>query len=274
MPLQQNIDSARAEKIGAHGVTKAALDDALARSEAALDWLREAHDRRDSCRCCGCRRRPTISTRSRRPPRGCAPARPTSCSSAPAARASAGRRWRSLPASACAALEALRAGPRMHFMDNLDPVTFARPAREAAARDHALRRDLEIRRHRRDADADRRRARGREGGGARGAHRRAVLRPQRARRSPASTTACAICSGPSVPLLEHDPGVGGRFSVLTNVGLLPAAILGLDIAAIRAGAAHGARAGAREEARRRRAGRARRRAQRRAGASAARPSPC
>jgi glucose-6-phosphate isomerase len=40
-----------------------------------------------------------------------------------------------------------------------------------------------------------------------------------------------------VPMLDHDTGVGGRFSVLTNVGLLPAAVLGLDIAAIRAGAA-------------------------------------
>jgi len=40
-----------------------------------------------------------------------------------------------------------------------------------------------------------------------------------------------------VAFLEHDTGVGGRFSVLTNVGLLPAAMLGLDIGAIRAGAA-------------------------------------
>jgi glucose-6-phosphate isomerase len=40
-----------------------------------------------------------------------------------------------------------------------------------------------------------------------------------------------------VAMLDHDPDVGGRFSVLTNVGLLPAAIMGLDIAAIRAGAA-------------------------------------
>ena len=39
-----------------------------------------------------------------------------------------------------------------------------------------------------------------------------------------------------VAMLDHDPGVGGRFSALTNVGLLPAAILGLDIAAIRKGA--------------------------------------
>jgi glucose-6-phosphate isomerase len=37
-------------------------------------------------------------------------------------------------------------------------------------------------------------------------------------------------------LLEHDTGVGGRFSVLSNVGLLPALALGLDVKAIREGA--------------------------------------
>lgn len=40
-----------------------------------------------------------------------------------------------------------------------------------------------------------------------------------------------------VPFLEHHTGVGGRYSVLTNCGLLPAAALGLDIAALRSGAA-------------------------------------
>jgi glucose-6-phosphate isomerase len=40
-----------------------------------------------------------------------------------------------------------------------------------------------------------------------------------------------------VRFLEHQTGVGGRYSVLTNVGLLPAAVLGLDIAAVRQGAA-------------------------------------
>jgi glucose-6-phosphate isomerase len=39
-----------------------------------------------------------------------------------------------------------------------------------------------------------------------------------------------------IPMLDHDPGVGGRYSVLTNVGLLPAAIAGLDIGAVRTGA--------------------------------------
>ncbi len=37
-------------------------------------------------------------------------------------------------------------------------------------------------------------------------------------------------------ILDHDPNIGGRFSVLSNVGLLPALVLGLDAAEIRAGA--------------------------------------
>ena len=37
-------------------------------------------------------------------------------------------------------------------------------------------------------------------------------------------------------MLEHHPGIGGRFSGLTNVGLLPALARGLDVRAVRAGA--------------------------------------
>lgn len=40
-----------------------------------------------------------------------------------------------------------------------------------------------------------------------------------------------------LPILDHDPQVGGRFAVLTNVGLLPAVLMGLDPVAIREGAA-------------------------------------
>jgi glucose-6-phosphate isomerase len=36
---------------------------------------------------------------------------------------------------------------------------------------------------------------------------------------------------------DHDPAIGGRYSVLSNVGVLPALIAGLDAAALRAGAA-------------------------------------
>ena len=37
-------------------------------------------------------------------------------------------------------------------------------------------------------------------------------------------------------ILDHAPDVGGRFSVLSNVGLLPGAVAGLDIKALRKGA--------------------------------------
>ena len=39
-----------------------------------------------------------------------------------------------------------------------------------------------------------------------------------------------------LPCFDHDPGIGGRFSALSVVGLLPAAIAGLDVAALRGGA--------------------------------------
>jgi glucose-6-phosphate isomerase len=37
-------------------------------------------------------------------------------------------------------------------------------------------------------------------------------------------------------ILDHDPGIGGRYSVLSNVGLLPALLAGLDAASLRQGA--------------------------------------
>ena len=39
-----------------------------------------------------------------------------------------------------------------------------------------------------------------------------------------------------IPMLDHPTGIGGRFSCLTNVGLMPALARGLDAHAIRAGA--------------------------------------
>ena len=50
-------------------------------------------------------------------------------------------------------------------------------------------------------------------------------------------TACARCSSSTAfRCLDHHPGIGGRFSVLTNVGLLAAIARGLDARAVRAGA--------------------------------------
>ncbi len=41
-----------------------------------------------------------------------------------------------------------------------------------------------------------------------------------------------------MPILDHDPGIGGRYSVLSIVGLLPALLAGLDVNALRRGAAN------------------------------------
>lgn len=40
-----------------------------------------------------------------------------------------------------------------------------------------------------------------------------------------------------IKVFDHDPNIGGRFSIFANVGLVPAAVSGLDIAAIRSGGA-------------------------------------
>lgn len=41
----------------------------------------------------------------------------------------------------------------------------------------------------------------------------------------------------AIAILDHDPGIAGRYSVLSLVGLLPALIAGLDVRALRRGAA-------------------------------------
>lgn len=46
-----------------------------------------------------------------------------------------------------------------------------------------------------------------------------------------------LASSIDAQILDHEPNLGGRFSTFSNVGLLPAAILDLDISAFRHGAA-------------------------------------
>ena len=45
-----------------------------------------------------------------------------------------------------------------------------------------------------------------------------------------------FATGIGCPVLDHPTGIGGRYSVLTAVGMLPAILLGLDAAALRDGA--------------------------------------
>jgi glucose-6-phosphate isomerase len=131
---------------------------------------------------------------------------------------------------------ALRSGPRLHFMDNLDPESFA-----------ALLERLPLATSRFAAIS-------KSGGtGETLMQTIAVLSAlQAASLGPRIPDIFLGLSEPSkagkanglrdllgkfkVPMLDHHTGVGGRFSVLTNVGLLPAAMLGLDVVAVREGA--------------------------------------
>ncbi|WP_366556357.1 glucose-6-phosphate isomerase [Aquibaculum sediminis] len=54
---------------------------------------------------------------------------------------------------------------------------------------------------------------------------------------PKDSPLAALAERWRLPRLDHDLGVGGRFSVLSVVGLLPALLAGLDAAAFREGAA-------------------------------------
>jgi len=53
---------------------------------------------------------------------------------------------------------------------------------------------------------------------------------------PAKGVLRRIAAAEGIPTFEVPPNVGGRFSVLTPVGLLPAALLGMDVAGLVAGA--------------------------------------
>ena len=55
---------------------------------------------------------------------------------------------------------------------------------------------------------------------------------------PKASPLSALAQHYGMVTLPHDPGIGGRFSALSLVGLLPAAIAGLDPVSIRGGAEH------------------------------------
>jgi glucose-6-phosphate isomerase len=54
--------------------------------------------------------------------------------------------------------------------------------------------------------------------------------------SPEKNTVRRLADRYGLVTLDHDPGVGGRYSVLSNVGVLPALLMGLDVVALRQGA--------------------------------------
>lgn len=126
--------------------------------------------------------------------------------------------------------------PRVHFFDNLDPFTFdillARlplgttrvlAVSKSGGTGETLMQTIAV-------------LSAFERAGLRGRVSELVLGLSEPRREGAGNALRDLLEPEGVAFLDHHTGIGGRYSVLSNVGLLPAAILGLDIDAIRDGA--------------------------------------
>ena len=235
MGVLQSIDNAREENVGPHGVKADALKAALTRAEGALEWLRARH---------ADNRLPLLrlpETRSdletiRDTARQLADHASDIVILGTGGSSLGGQTLAQLAGFAVLGVGSLRPPPRLHFIDNLDAHTYA----ELLARlPHATTRFVAIS----------------KSGGTAETLMQTIAALSALKDAGLQTRIPDLFLGISepaksgkknglrdllgkfrVPMLDHDPGVGGRYSALTNVGLLPAAMLGLDVGAIREGA--------------------------------------
>ena len=235
MSFQQNIDGARAKKIGTHGVSEAALNDALKRSEAALAWLRDAH----AASTLPLLRLPEKTSDLDEIGKTAARLRAGASDVVflgTGGSSLGGQTLAQLAGVGVRGVEAFRAGPRVHFMDNLDPVTYADLLEKLPL---ATTRFVAISKSGGTGETLMQTAAALSAVKAAGLEAKVpeIFLGVSELAKPGKQNGLRDLLGGAVPVLEHDPGVGGRYTVLSNVGLLPAAVLGLDIKTIRKGAA-------------------------------------
>jgi glucose-6-phosphate isomerase len=235
MSIVQSIESARQEHVGPHGIGADALKSALARAESALDWLRarhadgrlpllrlpEAHSDlgtiRDTARQLADRATDIVILGTGGSSLG-------------------GQTLAQLAGFAVPGVGALRAPPQLHFIDNLDPDSFQTLL---ARLPHATTRFIAISKSGGTAETLMQTIAALSAIQSQGLQTRipdiflGITEPAKAGKANGLRD---LLGKYHVPMLDHDTGVGGRYSALTNVGLLPAAMLGLDVAAVREGA--------------------------------------
>ncbi len=235
MAIVQSIDSALERKIGPHGVSDKALSAALDRAEGALERLRARHadgglpllrlpETRDDL--------PSIRAAGQRLAENATDIviLGTGGSSL------GGQTLAQLAGHAVPGVGALRAPPRLHFMDNLDADTFATLL---ARLPHQTTRFVAISKSGGTAETLMQTIAALSAVKAEGLETRipdiflGLTEPAKAGRRNGLRD---LLAAHRVPILDHHTGIGGRFSALTNVGLLAAATLDLDIAAAREGA--------------------------------------
>ncbi len=235
MGVVQSIDSAREEHVGPHGVSAVALKTALERAEGALDWLRvryadgslpllrlpELHsdleDIRDTAGRLSDRATDIVILGTGGSSLG-------------------GQTLAQLAGYAVPGVGALRTPPQLHFIDNLDADSYAGML---AKLPHATTRFVAISKSGGTAETLMQTIAAMSAVKGAGLQTRipdiflGITEPAKSGKANGLRD---LLGKFRVPMLDHDTGVGGRYSALTNVGVLPAAMLGLDIAAIREGA--------------------------------------
>lgn len=236
MAFTQSIDLAREERIGREGVSQAALQDMLARADTALGWLRDRHKDK------GLRLLQMPAERS-----------DLVALAAAARKIGAGARdivflgtgGSSLGGQTLAQLAdylvpglgLLRSEPRIHFMDNLDGTTFGAFLGKLKLADARF---VAVSKSGGTAETLMQLAAVLDALKAKGLDNRVadfVLGLTEPAKSGKRNNLRECLAAYGCAILDHDTGIGGRFSVLTNVGLLPAAVLGRDAGAVRDGAA-------------------------------------
>lgn len=228
MYYTQNIDDAFEGKIGKHGLGRASFDRAMAELTPALDKIRHWHDSNEL---------PLFKLPARRD--DLALLKPhAECFAKFEHVVVMGMGGSSLSGKTLVALKDQGFGPakgrpKLWFMDNVDPATYAElldrlplartgfiPISKSGGTPETLAQLFAI------LDA----LEAKVGKAAVGSH---VIAITEATDNPLRRLATKI----GAAILDHDPKVGGRFSALSLVGMLPAMIAGVDAAAVREGAA-------------------------------------
>jgi glucose-6-phosphate isomerase len=233
MSLNQSIDSALEKNVGPHGLADADLAAALARTEGALDRLRQHYaegtlpllrlpEREDDLA--------DIRAAAGRLTEGATDIVMLGTGGS----SLGGQTLAQLAGYNVPGLGALRDPPRIHFIDNLDPFSFEQmlarlplpttrfvAISKSGGTAETLMQTIAVLGALKSAGID---------------PRACLLGISEPAKSGKRNGLRDLLEKHQVALLPHDPGVGGRYSALTNVGLLPAAVLGLDIEAIRRGA--------------------------------------
>lgn len=236
MPLKQSIDSCFDVEVGTAGLSRGEYEAVLARTESGLAWLREAHSSGTL---------PLLSLPAREDDLGEIRMAAEWLAEDTTDIVVLGTGGSSLGGQTLAQVGGwrlpitgdLRNGSRLHFLDNLDPLglsaalavlplqtTRALVISKSGGTGETLIQAMALLSVLEDAGLSDRI----------GSHILGLSEPAISGRL---NKLRKLLEPLGVRFINHDPGVGGRFTALTNVGLIPAELVGLDIVAVRDGAA-------------------------------------